>query len=357
MSLHLLGPLDALVRVGEEPAAAAHQRRRHDEDLGAGGFLAHGPLQGVAGDRLGDDGQDPLPHGDQPPERPGVLAGRRTVADARHTRAPVPAPTADILAERLRPLTEAPDRSAILCDVDGTLAPIVERAEQAAVPQEVSRLLGTMARRYRCVACISGRSAAEARRLVGVGGIAYAGSHGAELLEPGASQARVMPAFAEWTDRVHSFVDARDVRQLRSLRIRVEDKGAIMAFHWRGAPDEERAERHVEEIAREAEATGFATHWGRKVLEVRPPVPVDKGRPIRELIRSTGAQRALFGGDDSTDLDAFAALDELVSAGELEVGLKVGIRSEDGPEAVVRRADLAVDGTQGFAALLTILAA
>jgi trehalose 6-phosphate phosphatase len=263
---------------------------------------------------------------------------------------------AEALAERLRPLTEAPERSAVLCDVDGTLAPIVERAEQAAVPKEVSRLLGAMARRYRCVACISGRSAAEARRLVGVGGIAYAGSHGAELLEPGARHPRVVPAFAEWTDRVHAFVDGRDLRSLRSLRVRVEDKGAIMAFHWRGVPDEDAARDHVEEIARDAEDAGFATHWGRKVLEVRPPVPVDKGRPVRELVRTSGARRALFGGDDATDLDGFAALDELVEDGDLELAIRVGVRSQDGPAAIVEHADLAVDGTPGFTALLVVLA-
>jgi trehalose 6-phosphate phosphatase len=269
----------------------------------------------------------------------------------------VSASTTDSLAERLRPLTEAPERSAIFCDVDGTLAPIVERAEAAAVPQEVSRLLGGMARRYRCVACISGRSAAEARRLVGVGGIAYAGSHGAELLEPGATRPSVVPAWTDWTGRVHAFVDAQDVRQLRSLRVRVEDKGAIMAFHWRGAPDEPAAKQHVKGIAATAEESGLLTHWGRKVLEVRPPVKVDKGYPIRRLVESSGSRRALFGGDDVTDLDGFAALDALVSAGDLEVAIRVGVSSEDGPTAITQRADLTVSGVTGFAALLAVLAA
>ena len=114
----------------------------------------------------------------------------------------MPAPTAETLAEALRPLTEAPRRAGIFLDVDGTLAPIVERAEQAHVAEKASRLLGRMARRYRCVACISGRSAADARRLVGVGRLTYVGSHGAELLEPGASRATILPAFAGWTERV-----------------------------------------------------------------------------------------------------------------------------------------------------------
>lgn len=265
-------------------------------------------------------------------------------------------PETETLVEALRPITEAPDSSAIFCDVDGTLAPIVERAEQAAVPQEVSRLLGVMARRYRLVACVSGRAAAEARRLVGVGGIYYAGSHGAELLAPGATRSRVAPAWAEWEGRVHAFVDSRDLRGLRNLRVRVEDKGPIMAFHWRGTPDEAGAQGHVQKIAAQAEQEGFVTHWGRKVLEVRPPVHVDKGQAIRELVLSSGVRGALFGGDDTTDLDGFDAFDVLERENTLETALRVGVRSEDGPREVIERADLAVSGVPGFTAVLSILA-
>ena len=86
--------------------------------------------------------------------------------------------------QALQPLLADPGRTGIFCDVDGVLAPIVRRADEARVSQETALLLSRLARRYGLVACISGRSAADARRLVGVGGIAYAGSHGAELLEP-----------------------------------------------------------------------------------------------------------------------------------------------------------------------------
>src|SRR5947209_12256668 len=111
-------------------------------------------------------------------------------------------PPVETLADVLRPLTERPDAAAILCDIDGTIAPIVKRAEEAAVPEATSRLLGRIARRYGVVACISGRGAAEARRIVGVGGIAYAGSHGAELLLPGQGQDELVPAIATWRVRV-----------------------------------------------------------------------------------------------------------------------------------------------------------
>jgi len=73
--------------------------------------------------------------------------------------------------EPLRPLTADPAHSALFFDVDGTLAPIVERAADAHVPKETSLLLSRLSRRYGCVACISGRAAADVRRLVGVGGI------------------------------------------------------------------------------------------------------------------------------------------------------------------------------------------
>jgi trehalose 6-phosphate phosphatase len=264
----------------------------------------------------------------------------------------VPAPTAETLAQTLGPLTDAPERAGLFFDVDGTLAPIVARPEDAHVPEKTSRRLGELARRYAAVGCISGRSATEARRLVGVGGIAYAGAHGAELLEPGATRPTIMPAFESWARRVHDFAAAHDDRGLRRLRIRIEDKGPITAFHWRGAPDEDAARTRLEGIAQEAEAAGLWTHWGRKVLEVRPPVPVDKGQALGELVRRTGVRAALFAGDDATDLDAFDALDRI----DLDSAVRVGIASHEGPAAIVDRADLVVDGTDGFLVVLESLA-
>jgi trehalose 6-phosphate phosphatase len=267
----------------------------------------------------------------------------------------VSAPTADALAESLRPLREEPSRAGIFCDVDGTLAPIVERAEDSRVPEEVAVLLGRLARRYGCVACISGRSAAEARRLVGVGGIAYAGSHGAELLEPGATAPRVVPAFKSWEKRVRRFAGERDTPELRLLRIRIEDKGPITAFHWRGVPDEDAAVAHLERMAGEAEAAGLGIHWARKVLEVRPPVPIGKGHAVRDLVTRAGLGTALYGGDDATDLDAFEALEQLEAEGVLAAGVRVGVRSEEGPAAIVERGDMVVDGVDGFIRVLVAL--
>jgi trehalose 6-phosphate phosphatase len=267
----------------------------------------------------------------------------------------VPAPTAETLAQRLGPVTEAPQDAGLFFDVDGTLAPIVQRAEDAHVPEKTSRKLGELARRYRLVAAVSGRSAADARRLVGVGGIAYAGSHGAELMDAHASKPTVMPAFASWGPRVHEFAAGHDDRELRRLRVRLEDKGPIMAFHWRGAPDEDAARTRVEGIAHEAETEGLATHWGRKVLEVRPPVEIDKGRGIRRLLRDADLAAAVYVGDDRTDVDAFAGLRALAEQGRLGTAVCVGVQSDETPPELEEAADALVDGPAGVRGLLETL--
>jgi trehalose 6-phosphate phosphatase len=257
--------------------------------------------------------------------------------------------------EALRPVTADPSRSALFFDVDGTLSPIVERAQDATVPKDTSLLLARLSRRYARVACISGRAAADVRRIVGVGGIEYSGLHGAELLDPDGSEARVLPDFARFMPEVQAFARERDTAELRALRVRIEDKGPIVSFHWRGAPNEELAHARVKQVAAEAVAQGLWTHWGRKVLEVRPPVQIGKDRAVRELLERGPVSVALYAGDDLTDLDAFAALAELVGDGVLDDAVTVGVRSEEGPPEIAEQASLVVDGIRGMQEVLAEL--
>ena len=261
------------------------------------------------------------------------------------------------LAEQLAPLRADPAHSAVLLDVDGTLAPIVRHADDATVAEPVRVLLIAVAKRYGCVACVTGRRAADARRIVSIGSIAYVGSHGGELLRPGSVRPEIDRQLEEWTLRVQEFARQADTAQLSRQRVRLEDKSSIVAFHWRGAPDEEAARSAVEDLANRAEAVGLNTHWGRKVLEVRPPVRMDKGIGVRRLLRESDVQQALYAGDDATDLDAFAALGEMAEQGRLSGVVRVGIASEEAPEEVVRQADVVLDGPGDVRALLEALLA
>jgi trehalose 6-phosphate phosphatase len=254
-------------------------------------------------------------------------------------------PTAATLAERLGPLRDDPAHSAILLDVDGTLAPIVGVAADARIGDQTRALLLEIADRYATVACVSGRPAAVARTIVGIDAIAYVGNHGCERLAPGAAEVELDPEVAPWIARVRAFADRAETAELARLGVRGEDKGPIAGFHWRGAPDEDAALAAVRDVEARAKAEGFDVHWGRKVLEVRPPLPIDKGRGVSTLLAAVAGEivHGLYMGDDLTDLDAFRGLRAALG----DRALCVGVRSDETPPALEQDADLMVDGTGG----------
>jgi len=180
-----------------------------------------------------------------------------------------------------------------------------------------------------------------------------------ELLRAGWTEAVLDPEIEDWVRRIHEFGREADTTDLRKRRVRLEDKGAIVAFHWRGAPDEDAARAAIDAVAARAQAVGLRTHWGRKVLEVRPPIKIDKGRGIKAFLAEAGAgiDAALYAGDDTTDLDAFRALTELVAESRLARALRVGVSSEEGPSEITEQADLVVDGPDGIRELLAALVA
>jgi trehalose 6-phosphate phosphatase len=230
----------------------------------------------------------------------------------------------------LAPLATAPERSALLFDIDGTLSPIAERPELAYVPEETRTELRRLVARYRLVACVSGRAGDDARRLVDVEGIRYVGNHGLELVPNAGGLATAIAGFRD------------------SIAHPVEDKVLSLSYHYRDAPDETAARAELEEVAERARAAGLDARWGRKVLEIRPPVAADKGTAVRALLGEAVVARALYAGDDTTDLDAFSGLQD---AG-LEHAVRVAVASEEGPSELREAADLVVSSPDELAELL-----
>jgi len=264
--------------------------------------------------------------------------------------------TSAVLHETLAPLRSQPSESAVLLDIDGTLAPIVDHAGEASVPEGTRQLIIAMSRRFGQLACISGRRASEARAMVSVGTIAYVGAHGGELLRPGWTEARVDPELLRWAPRIEAFRLESDTGELRRRRVRIEDKGTLIGYHWRGAADEQDARAAVDAVAAQAQQAGLEVHWGRKVMEVRPPVRIDKGLAVRQVLGERRYAAVLYVGDDATDLDAFHAVRELVQEGSVGQAICVGVSSEDGPAEIASEADLVVAGTEGVRQLLAALA-
>jgi trehalose 6-phosphate phosphatase len=229
----------------------------------------------------------------------------------------------------LERLAEEPTQAALFLDVDGVLAPIVARPEDARVPHETRAELRRLHSRYALVACISGRAGDDARRIVGVPELTYVGNHGLEL-EPQAD---------EWAARLHAFLGTVNWPQ-------IEDKELTAALHYRDVADEAAARAELDAVADRARAAGLVARYGRKVLELVPPIRADKGTAVRRLLEGRDLERALYAGDDTTDLDAFNAV------AELELGIRVAVASPEGPEALRAYADLVVDTTAELLELL-----
>ena len=196
------------------------------------------------------------------------------------------------LVEALEPIRSDPARSAVLLDIDGTLAPIVRHAADAHVPEATRTLLIEIAKRYRVVGCVSGRRASDrppdrrdrhdrlrrqprrraaAPRRDAPGGRPRAG---------GVDRARARVRRA----RVHERAPADP----RAQRGQGRDRRVPLARRARRGGG--RAGRAGDRAAR-ARQEGFAVHWGRKVLEVRPPVALDKGLGIAALLRGAPSHR------------------------------------------------------------------
>ena len=233
--------------------------------------------------------------------------------------------------DALADLTAEPSRAALFLDIDGVLAPIVDRPEAARVPDGTRVELRRLASRYALVACVTGRPSATARALVGVDELVYAGEHGLEL-EPEATA---------WAARIAAFAE--------SAGLDAELKAFSVSFHYRTAADPEAARLALVDVARRAAAEGFRTRWGRMVLEVLPPIDATKGTAVRHLLAERGLTRALYAGDDTTDLDGFAALDGL------EVAVRVAVASPEGPPELAAGADLVVASTGELLDLLRSL--
>lgn len=209
------------------------------------------------------------------------------------------------------------------------------RPELAAVPAATQGTLAQLASEYLLVACVSGRSGPDAKRLVGVGGIRYVGNHGLEL----------HPDAAAASEDVRAFGRTIDERWL------VEDKGLSLSVHFRDASDEADARAALELVADRAAAAGLRPRWGRKVLEIRPPLQADKGTAVTTLLSSAGARHAMYAGDDTTDIDAFRAIRK---AG-LETAVAIALDSAEAPPELLAEADIVVSNPAEFASDLAWL--
>lgn len=247
-----------------------------------------------------------------------------------------------------RILSERP--AGLITDLDGTISRIAPAPELAEVEPVARGALRDLAERLDLVAVISGRSAADAQRLLQLDRVVYMGNHGLERRARGRTV--VAPEARPYLPLITQTLTALASR-LPDTGVVIEDKGATASIHYRQSPDPELAKSAIlDALLPLAEQYGLRISYGRRVVELRLPVALDKGSALRDLVRDYHLRSVIFLGDDMTDLDAMRALQALRSSGVV-TGLSVGVVGPETPDQIAQEADLTVSGVDAVAGLLT----
>ena len=232
----------------------------------------------------------------------------------------------------------------VMLDVDGTLAPITLRPQDATIPQATRRAVATLAARPGVhVALVSGRAAADARRIVSVGNIWVIGNHGLELVGP-QGETEIAPQAEAFRGAMSQASQRIAAAVTHVAGVILEDKVWTLSVHYRLA-DPAVVPRLRASVEAVAEQYGLRLTEGKMLVEVRPPAEHDKGTAVLALARRLGGlvpgTSVIFAGDDLTDEDAFRTLRKhnpdavTIRVAEDDVTTAAEFRLHD-PEAVRR---------------------
>jgi trehalose 6-phosphate phosphatase len=232
----------------------------------------------------------------------------------------------------------------ILTDFDGTLSPIVDEPNAARPLDGIPALLDQLAGRYALVGVLSGRPVAFLQQFLPPS-LLLSGLYGLEVVRAGVREDH--PSGGMWREVIDDV--ATVARATGPDDMRVESKGLSLTLHFRGHPELEAAVRDLAE--RQATRSGLSIRPARMSFELHPPIPADKGTAVRHL--ADGLAALCFLGDDLGDLPAFEELERL--AGEGVATVRIAVRSDEAPEALLDAADVVVDGPEGARDLLEAL--
>lgn len=275
----------------------------------------------------------------------------------------------------------------LVTDIDGTLSPIAATPDQAFVSEECRAALLKLAENgwFEVVAVVSGRSAKAARELVGLPQLVYLGNHGLELLEPGIEEPSAVRAAQAYQPLISSALETVKYKVLQNGKaiedseewlhqLIFEDKGVSASIHYRLCNNPGLARQIIlQQLNEVARQTGLQLSEGRMVIELRPPVRINKGTALVDLVETYQLAGLVFIGDDLTDVEGFRAIRRL----ELEShhhlppapsfnfnnsslpsstapaqswhfkGLAVGVQSPEMPAILTETADYLMEGVGG----------
>ena len=253
--------------------------------------------------------------------------------------------------EHLDLIEEALKRSpfGLITDVDGTISPTAPTPQQAEVSPLCRQYLSTLCNHLALVAAISGRPATGVRNMIEIDGMVYIGNHGLERWAKGHS---------EFSKNVQDYsrVIKSAIKELTSLLsiegISIEDKGITATIHYRLCPEPQLVEREIiSAVEASPQASSLRIIKERMAIDLLPPVKVNKGTAILDLIQEYNLQGGIYLGDDITDIDAFRAIHTACRDLSFQ-GFAIGILSPEMPEKLVAEADFTLNGVNDVESFL-----
>ena len=233
-------------------------------------------------------------------------------------------------------------RVGMFSDFDGTLTPLFDDPRNTTLSPAIRDTLSELSKRVEIVAVVSGRDMEFLREVIGLDSVTYVGNHGLEVWKSGDEQ---QERHLQVPDGLLEDIQ-KGVRRIAVTGLSVENKGLSMAVHYRNASDPTAARSALSQMLKSLAADhGLEIREGKMVLEIGPGAGVNKGTAVDRLAREFGLMGAIFLGDDVTDCDAFDAVHRLIGERDLE-GAAVAVVDEETPEAVLRKADYCLSGSE-----------
>ncbi len=240
----------------------------------------------------------------------------------------------------------------LVFDIDGTLSPIAPTPDDARLYPGVDALLKE-ASQYAHIAIMTGRAINNGAALVNVEGITYVGTHGLEWSDglPSEHSVQIVPEALAYIEPSKKLLDMAEQHFKTLPGLLVERKRIGGAIHYRLNPQPEEARQAIINLLKEpAEQMNIRLGEGKRVVELKPQIAINKGQSLRKFVQRYGLHGILFAGDDRTDLDAVMEIENLKREGL--AGLSIVVQHADTPPTLLKKADVVVQEVEGMVEML-----
>lgn len=240
----------------------------------------------------------------------------------------------------------------LVFDIDGTLSPIAPTPDEAQLYPGVAQSLEQL-RSQAHVAIMTGRAVADGARIVNADDLTYIGTHGLEWCDglPTTHPVQLISEAQPYIEPGKRLLDLVEQHLAELPGVIVQRKSVGGSIHYRLAPDEEQTRQRILALLQEpAHQNHMRLRGGKKVIEILPPLDINKGQALHRFVQRFALQGVVFAGDDLTDLDAVLEVERLRQSG-LQA-YSIAVRYTDTLPALLEHANGIVDGVEGMAAKL-----